>query len=199
MSVQGNISLENDWQNVKILLQEYLYALSEALAGRINEFAPGGMALKGSFLPSPIHTIDNALAIDVGSPYQHASYVEFGTKPHWAPIQPLIRWVDLKQLDRIENFIQTGMTGRKRLKRRYSGSFEKSPREKQLERIAHAIQAHIAKEGTRPQKYMAQALQSLGLPFTTRFDETGATYDVDLTAYFQQKYEAALKQSGMMQ
>jgi hypothetical protein len=196
MSVQGEIRLTEEWLQAKELIKEHLLALSEALAGRVNEYAPDGQQLKGSFLPSPLFDDGQSIGIDVGTALQHGSYVEFGTKPHWMPIEPLKIWVDLHQLDRIEGFIKSGTTSRK--SRKISIGKTVSPRDKVINSIAYAIQATIAKRGTRPQRYMEKALRSLGLPFKVVFESTGATYEIDIAAYLQERIDKILKQSGMM-
>ena len=36
----------------------------------------------------------NHLASEVGTDVEYAPYVEFGSRPHWAPIAPLRRWAE---------------------------------------------------------------------------------------------------------
>ena len=61
-----------------------------------------------------------------GSYANYAVYVETGTRPHWAPIEPLKLWVQRK----------FGASG------------------KEISAIAHAVQRAIARRGTKAQPYM---------------------------------------------
>lgn len=61
---------------------------------------------------------------------EYWKYVEEGTKPHWAPIKPLIHWVEVKPL--IPRPEQANL-----------------PREKQLESMAYAVRWKIHEEGTK--------------------------------------------------
>ncbi len=194
--VEGDIRLTEEWLQAKNLIKEHLLALSEALAGRINEYAPDGQQLKGSFVGGYLSDDGVSLDVMVGSPLEYGAYVEFGTKPHWAPIEPLKLWVDLHQLDRIEVFIKKGTTTRP--SRKISKGKTTSPRERAINSIAYAIQAAIAKRGTRPQRFMERALMDLKLPFTITYDSMGATYEIDIAAYLQERIDTILKQSGMM-
>lgn len=65
--------------------------------------------------------------------YNYAPAVEYGTRPHWAPIEPLAEWVKLK-----------GFAGDDRARRR----------------IARAVQIKIARDGTRAQPFMEPAFDT---------------------------------------
>ena len=78
-----------------------------------------------------------------GEPYW--PYVETGTRPHWPPIDPLIRWVRSKKID--VSFLQVRKTTkRKRSKLKAQISF------------AYMVQAAIAKRGTKPHPFVEPAL-----------------------------------------
>jgi hypothetical protein len=199
MSVQGEIRLTEEWLQAKELIKEHLLALSEALAGRVNEYAPDGQQLKGSFLPSPLFDDGQSIGIDVGTALQHGSYVEFDTKPHFPPTKPIFQWVE-----RTLNIVSMGVTfesGRAlptgKVKRQFK---QKKGRDRNMQILAvtRAIQWHIFHYGTKGKRYMEKALRSLGLPFKVIFESTGATYEIDIAAYLQERIDKILKQSGMM-
>jgi hypothetical protein len=60
----------------------------------------------------------------------HAPYIEDGTRPFWAPLQPLIDWVRRKGL---------------------------ADNDRDVESIARAVQHHIATHGIKPRHYMRKA------------------------------------------
>jgi len=81
----------------------------------------------------------------VGSKVKYAAAVEFGSKPHWAPIAPLIRWVHLKKLAGTYSI---------RTHRRTGG---KATQAAQDESVARAIRFKIAHYGTRARPYLQPA------------------------------------------
>jgi hypothetical protein len=99
----------------------------------------------------------------------HAAPVETGSRPHWPPLAPLIAWVKLRGMQ--------GLTGRKGKgpSKRLPGTTTRGHAQSiagQLrgmesggsldvnapERVARAIQAGIAKKGTKPHWYMRNAV-----------------------------------------
>jgi len=98
----------------------------------------------------------------------HAEAVEHGSRPHWVPIEPLIRWVRLRGMQ--------GLRKTKHLKAPFKGSSTHRQarsvaamiRSMQSKtgatpvdaptQIARAIQAAIAVRGTKPQKYMFRSV-----------------------------------------
>jgi hypothetical protein len=78
-------------------------------------------------LRKSVHATESSIIADA----PHAAPVETGSRPHWMPIKPLLRWVEL----------------------RFAG---KTPSE--LKSIAYAIQHKIAERGTRPTWYMLGAV-----------------------------------------
>lgn len=85
----------------KIVRGEISAAVFEAesyLQREIQERTPVGA---NGFLKSSIFTENPQVEGDVilgvvGSPLRYAESVELGSRPHWAPIQPLIDWVEQK-------------------------------------------------------------------------------------------------------
>jgi hypothetical protein len=68
----------------------------------------------------------------------HAAFMEFGTRPHWAPIGALERWAEQKLRGKIKSRSQRGDPARA---------------------LARAVQRKIAREGTEPRGFYARASQ----------------------------------------
>jgi hypothetical protein len=52
--------------------------------------------MRGSIKESPVVRVRDGFEVVVTSPIPYTSYVEFGTKPHWMPIEPLRLWAQRK-------------------------------------------------------------------------------------------------------
>lgn len=85
--------------------------------------------------------------IVASAPY--AGIVEMGSRPHWAPLAPLVRWV--RRHAKLFNLSSAG-TGRDKRGRFTVGAFV---------RIARGIQRKIAREGTKPRWFVKQRLPQL--------------------------------------
>jgi hypothetical protein len=105
----------------------------------------------------------------------HAAAVEVGSRPHWMPLAPLVKWVKLRGMQGLNK-----RGGVRSANRRANGNttaehaFRIASQIKSLERhgtnqvddaekIARAIQAVIAKRGTKPHFFMRSQI-----PFTMR-------------------------------
>lgn len=100
----------------------------------------GAGGLKGSFRATP--TPDGATLY---SSAPHAAFVEFGTRPHWAPINPLIAWAT--------NVLKAGNAwGQVKAMKRPSKT-----RADAALTLARTAQAGIAKRGTRGRHYFEMA------------------------------------------
>jgi hypothetical protein len=109
----------------------------------------------------------------------HAAAVEFGSRPHWMPLEPLLKWVKLRGFqglasasarkrlpgtttmghaeniaEQLANQRRGGPIGPERSSTALSGVID----------IARGIQVAIAVKGTKPQHYMAKAE-----PFALKF------------------------------
>ncbi len=73
--------------------------------------------------------VDNVATI--GTNMKYAAAVHEGSKPHWAPIDPLRVWVHMK----------FGLRG------------------KEVEKTARAVQVSIAKKGTKPHPFFTNAFE----------------------------------------
>lgn len=103
----------------------------------------------------------------------HAMAVELGSRPHWAPLEPLIKWVQLRGFQSL-----VGAKSRARLPgtttqahaNRIGEAFDASRRgggsgpatqytaSDAAVKIAKGIQLSIAKKGTKPHFYMRSAI-----------------------------------------
>jgi len=102
--------------------------------------------LRASIVPSVMSHGDVIEGI-VGSNVTYAPYVEFGTKPHWPPLAPIMRWVHLKKLAGTYS-IKT---------KRRTGGATRQRSEDYI--VAKWIQKAIAERGTKPQEYLKKAFE----------------------------------------
>ena len=87
--------------------------------------------LRASITPEVRPRVRNVQGI-VGTNVAYAAPVEYGSRAHWAPIGPLIRWVHLKQIA--------------------SPGDERS--------VAYAVQHAIARRGTRAHPFLEPAFRN---------------------------------------
>lgn len=103
---------------------------------------------RGDLLSSAELEIDKELPKGVAKwTAKHAVFVNYGTRPHWPPLEPILAWVK-RNLARFED------SGGKtvdviRPSGRMAERARKSPDSVAM-RVARAIQAKIAREGTSP-------------------------------------------------
>ncbi len=91
----------------------------------------------------------------------YAQAVEFGTKPHWPPLAPLVYWVKRKRLAGTYS-IKT---------RRRLGSAQRQAEENLA--VARMIQIKIARHGTKAQPFFRPAVEE-SLPDVARLFEEAA-------------------------
>jgi len=87
----------------------------------------------------------------------YAAYVEYGTRPHWPPVEPIRAWVS-----------------------RHKSSFGIRD-EKDLDRVTYLIRRKIGKLGTRARPFMRQAVAALRHELPKRLRRLGETVDVELS------------------
>lgn len=78
---------------------------------------------------------------------KHAIFVHYGTRPHWPPLEPILAWVR-RNLARYTNTSGNAVDAI-RPSGRVADRTRKSP-DAVIMRVARAIQAKIAREGTSP-------------------------------------------------
>jgi len=170
-------------------------ALAYEISGRVEQYigdemitASGAAGLMGSFqVTRHVASDGKSSSVRVGSLLPYASYVEFGTRPHFPPIRPLYLWVE-KKLDVVAYGVSfkggkaeyTGKTKRQFGPRSKSNVAQNERREAKIMQVARMVQRAIGKRGTRPRLYMAAALESLSLKFSRdENDRQGLQYKVN--------------------
>lgn len=165
--------------------------LSGAIAKALRD--KGGVSsseLVGSFSPA-LEKLESGSKVTVGSPLWDAygSHVEFGTKPHWLGrdgITSLITWVREKKLHVIAHYVKTGKVKRFTLNKG-GGTKQEKFEDRAVKSIAYAVRAAIAKRGTKPKRYVEEAISSFGLPFSVIHDATGSFYAIDIVPYLERE------------
>lgn len=103
---------------------------SALLEREVKERTPTTTGLLRASIFSRREVSANGVLGIVGTSRPYAAYVELGTRPHWAPLQPLVDWVTLK----------LSLSGREAV------------------RVARMVQRKIARRGTRGKKMFAEAV-----------------------------------------
>lgn len=155
-------------RDIPLIRQKTIRGVHQAIVATAHQIAKNVPIAFGE-LRTSVHAVieTNGGGANVDAP--HAAAVEFGSRPHWVPLEPLIRWVKLR-----------GMQG---LSARGSSRWGRGPGKttgehsynvaRQLstmvgsdgamsidapEQIAKAIQLSIAKKGTKPHWYVRQSV-----------------------------------------
>jgi len=121
-------------------------------------------------LRSSVHTETDSGHSRIIADAPHACAVEVGARPHWAPLEPLIRWVKLRGFQGLTAEPQRkrlpgtttqehaeGVAGQLAAFEREDGSVDANA----PEQIARAIQLAIAKRGTKPHWYARDSLPAI--------------------------------------
>lgn len=131
-----------------IVREELLRTMADAdmlLKGELMQKLPAGAGgaagLRGS-LNNEEHRLGDNVIGTVASNLGYSGYVEFGTKPHWAPIQPLMDWVEAK----------LGL------------------REKEAKSVAFAISHAIHKRGTKANPVWSEVWQAQQATIRAKFE-----------------------------
>lgn len=119
-----------------------------------------------------VHTEDHLLVVDA----PHAAAVNNGSRPHWAPLEPLIAWVRLRGTQGLLSERQVsrlpGTTTASSAKgvadmlsqREVRGPAAYSPVDAAVD-VARAIQLAIANHGTKPHHFIEKAMPELNAIF----------------------------------
>ena len=135
---------------VRKVLTEYKTKFEELIKTKIQE---KDKIASGNLLAS-ISTkieVDGSVYTVILNSLNYLKYLETGTKPHWPPTEPILRWVKDKRLPTRE------LTGDKSL-----------PTEKQL---TYLVCRKIAKEGTEPNYIIAETIEELNEIYLKRLQE----------------------------
>jgi hypothetical protein len=98
MELKLHIEFSEPFLPTKVIPQEVQTALTEALMlleGEVVRRTPVGAyeALSKSIAAEPVKQVGGGFQGVVGTPLEYGAAVEYGTKPHWPPIGPLVPWV----------------------------------------------------------------------------------------------------------
>lgn len=133
--MQDEINLE--WAHLRVVLERYGETLVELYKRNLTE---SGRPASGALADS-LHTVvvagDTSIGVDL-SLLEYWKYIEHGTRPHWAPIDPLREWVQVKRL----------------LPRPMANGKLPTP-----DQLAHMVQWKIAQEGTQGKNDLGRALE----------------------------------------
>ena len=135
---------------VRKVLTEYKTRFEELIKTKIQK---KDKIASGNLLAS-ISTkieVDGSVYTVILNSLDYLKYLETGTKPHWPPTEPILRWVKDKRLPTRE------LTGDKSL-----------PTEKQL---TYLVCRKIAKEGTEPNFIIAETIEELNEIYLKRLQE----------------------------
>ena len=101
IDIQGWAELDAAWRKAPEIVREELtrsmWQAEMLLQRETQELTPVGIGgaggLRGSIHAREPEVLANAVIGVTGTSLNYAQAVELGTKPHWAPIEPLIDWV----------------------------------------------------------------------------------------------------------
>jgi len=193
--IKNTINLKADWERYKDAIANHLIAKSEELKGKMMQYAPP-IILRGSF-ETKVAPLMNYLAIECGTELQYGEYVEFETKPHWGPIEPLIRWAENNiQLHLIAVGVKFEGGTHATPTRKGTKKLRGSARDRAIKSFAYAVRASIAKKGTRAQYFMKRAIAECGLTAVETFDGVGGHYIIEASGYLQPVIDQLARQSG---
>lgn len=183
--MSGIINVERVAQAMRDELMDQLMAIGLSLEGEVKRNAPKATAsLAGSFVTRGTATLFGT-EVSVGSPKWdlYGSYPEFGTRPHWAPIEPLITWVREKGLAKMSLDVKFPEGKTKRVRGQTTALY----RDRKIRSIARAIQMKIAKVGTREQLYVLKSITNLGLSYRLVEQEGNMYYLIDPSSMMDAK------------
>lgn len=197
--IQGNIDAAGTTAQIRKEMETLLLALGEQIVGQIELRAPVGANahLRGSFGYGLV-PYENGVSVAFGTPLDYGNYVEFGTKPHWAPLQPLIRWVEQKLQPHILAIGVDFSTGSARPTGKATKQLRGDARQREILRIARAVQVKIARKGTDAQRFVASALSAMGLEYQVVEDGTGYTYQVNAVPFLNERLPEILQRIKMV-
>ena len=197
-TAQGSMLFNDYWSNVKKEIEQELLALVNHLTGLIQKNAPVATdALAPSF--EPISEFRPARAfIGVGSPLWfgqggYGAYMELGTKPHWAPIAPIARWVEQKIQPHVLAVGVEFSTGKALPARAGTKKLRGDARQRAIQAVARAIQVKIAQKGTEAKLFVKRSLDELGLQSTLVLaTDEEPYYEIDIAAWLEARLPAIL-------
>ncbi len=210
MEVKNDIRFSEYYARFKEEMRKELLAFGAQLDGLVavnlqKAYTTG--TLEGSF-DFGASTTQLGTEFVFGTPLSYGAYVETGTKPHWAPIEPIMSWVETKIQPHVLALGVSFDTGRARPTGRITKSLKGKPfeftgksgspvkvnagdqRQRAIMAIAKAIQWKIKERGTEGQWFLKRALESMGIPYTIQYLDTGMEYDLDVSGWLAPRMDA---------
>ncbi len=130
IDVDINFDISREMRQVVKAIEMELWAIGKDVREKIIQLMKErGKRATGDMIASvdeKVRVHMDRMILEVGPNVSYALWVEDDTKPHWAPIDPLKKWVRIK----------FGLGG------------------KEKNAVAYAVQAAIAKKGTKGAKFM---------------------------------------------
>jgi hypothetical protein len=166
-------------------------ALEGALALKTrSKGAVASSLLVGSYVSNITHAAGKFRAT-LGSPLEYGEYVEFGAQPHWAPIEPFLKWAEHKGAHVLSMEIafeggKTRATGRRQ-------ALRGNARDRAIENLAYAVRFKIAREGMKGKKIFQEVLDEHGFRYSINHEATVSYYSIDISGYLQNRLDAVLK------
>lgn len=152
-----------DWQRRFLdALSEGLDDIAEGVEFVATDIVAAEAIDEGSLLKSFKVRKPEKLKREIAATARHAVFVEFGTRPHWPPLKPILEWVK-RNLIRTESGLEFKAKRGRRLRATRDQRIEAKVGPVVVKvhpehlRVARAVQAKIARDGTPPVAYMRRA------------------------------------------
>ena len=141
---------EQTWHEVTDLIKETIFVIHKEAVSRV----PVATGILRESIHFDFEETENFFRglVKVGAHY--GPYVEFGTRPHMPPVEPIQKWVEIKS----RRFVRT-KSGKQR--------WIKGKQGKEARSIAWAIAMTIKKKGTKAHPYLRPAWEK-GIAFFER-------------------------------
>ena len=156
VSFQGTPALWLAFQQAPEVAQHELLVTVERLVTKMSAVAkerwPKDSGNSAQSIFKDAYSVPAGVLGVVASPKPEVAFIELGTKPHWAPLAPLVEWVKRKQ----------GMAG-------VSEKF----RDAEPFALALSIQRAIAARGTKAQGIFKRILEENQAAVQTSLDNAG--------------------------
>lgn len=181
------MSIKELYEKYKDKLFEQVLKLAIKIESLMKKNAPVGATgvLKNS-INTKFVPYENGVLIEIGSPIEYASYVEFGTKPHMPPHRPIELWVERV----IQPHIRAIRIAYEESRAVPVRAVYVKNKEKAIQSVTWAIKKKIAKFGTKEQKFVRKSLDELGLKYNVNFYEGGAYITIDWANYVENQIKS---------
>jgi hypothetical protein len=154
-------ALERDLPKLRLAVSRSAAVAARETAHHVAQHVPIAFAELRASIHADVRGLESGKVSCVADA-PHAAAVEKGSRPHWVPLEPLVRWVKLRGMQGLRRGRLPGTTSREQADRvagrlASAAAGGHSGVDAPLS-IARAIQVAIARRGTRPHFYMRSAL-----------------------------------------